>query len=73
MTVETIKGSNEPIIPEDNYNTSYAVCPDCGEETFVDSRNSTGEPDNWEDFVVCPRCQWRYEELENEIEELEFC
>lgn len=79
MTVETKIGFDKPTY-KNNCTTENTVksidifyCPDCGEETFIDSRNTTGEPDNWEDFVVCPTCLWRYEEMEEEVKELEFC
>lgn len=70
MTIK--KGFDKPS-EQKQYNISVGLCPDCGEETFYDYRNATGEPDDGEDFVVCPTCLWRYEEMEAEIEELEFC
>lgn len=66
------KGFSKPI-SQKQYSISIGLCPECGEETFIDSINKTGEPDNWEDNIVCPCCQWRYEEMEEEVKELEFC
>lgn len=66
MPAKTKTSSDEPTA-ENNNIIDLRTCPECGEVTYNDPRNKTGEPDNWVDNVMCPCCLW-HEEIEVEIE-----